>query len=233
MNRPEIVSIFENLSEETKAEIWRLGKIVKYDKNTECFRAKDKNTYIYFLLEGRAAIYNLTNCGKQKTIFYLGPGELLNDCISPDVFISVSCHTMVPCEVFVIRSDVFNQIMEKDFTLTRAVIQELERKIWRMGHQLKNTMGSIYMERKLAAKLWKLGRDFGKHDEKGLYIDIPLSITDLADFLGAPRETTSRICKLLCSYQLIEMENKKIYLLSPDKLSYFYKKGDLPENENL
>lgn len=230
MNRLKNVSIFQNLSDVTVDEIWHSGKVVKYDKNTECFRAKDINSYLYFLLEGRAAIYNLTHCGRQKTIFYLGPGELLNDCISPEVFVSVSCHTMVDCNVFVIKSDIFNRIMKKDFVLTQTIIKELERKIWRMGHQLKNTMGSIYMERKLAAKLWKLGRDFGKQDEKGLYIDILLSITDLADFLGAPRETTSRICKLLSSYKLIEMENKKIYLLSPDRLSYFYKKGVLPDN---
>ncbi len=230
MNRLNIVSIFQNLSEDTVDEIWRSGKIVKYDKNAECFRAKDKNYYLYFLLDGSAAIYNLTHCGRQKTIFYLGPGELLNDCITPDVFVSVSCHTMVPCNVFIIKSDIFNRIMKKDFALTQAVVKELERKIWRMGHQLKNTMGSIYMERKLAAKLWKLGRDFGKRDDKGLYIDIPLSITELADFLGAPRETTSRICKLLSGYELIKMENKKIYLISPDRLAYFYKKGVLPEN---
>jgi CRP-like cAMP-binding protein len=230
MNNLKVVPMFQNLSDDMVDEIWHRGKVVKYNKNEECFQAREKINCIFFLLSGIVAIYNLTHCGKKKTIFYLGAGELLNDCIIPDGIVSMNGKTVVECDIFVIRAEVFNQLMEKNFQLSQAAIKQLERKIWRMGHQLKNTMGSIYMDRKLAAKLWKLGRDFGKYDKRGLYIDIPLTITDLADFLGAPRETTSRICKLLCSYQLIEMKHKKIYILSADKLSDFYKKGVIPKS---
>lgn len=44
------------------------------------------------------------------------------------------------------------------------------------------------MERKIAAKLWKLGRDFGVDTEDGVMIDIDLTITLMADLVGAPRK---------------------------------------------
>ena len=231
MNRLESVPLFQSISPQLLEDIWHSGKVVKFEKNTNCFRAKEKNDCIYILLEGVASIYNLTHCGKRKTIFCLGKGELLNDCITPQIVLSVNCSTMVRSEIFVIRATVLERFMASNFELVQALMREMERKVWRMGHQLKNTMGSIYMERKLAAKLWKLGRDFGKEDEKGLYIDIPLSITELADFLGAPRETTSRIFKLLSSYHLVEMEHKRIYILSPEAMATFYKKGIVPQAE--
>ena len=78
-----------------------------------------------------------------------------------------------------------------------------------------------------AAKLWKLSRDFGKNTEHGLEIDINMTITFLADMLGAPRENTSRLCKTLTEFGLIRMKKKRIVIVNPEKLSHFYKTGEI------
>lgn len=104
--------------------------------------------------------------------------------------------------------------------------------MWRLGHQLKNTVGSIYMERKLAAKLWKLARDFGIERPEGIEIDINMTITFLADMLGAPRETTSKTCKALSDYGLISMKKKRITIVDPARVSHFYKTGEIQKKKN-
>ena len=119
------------------------------------------------------------------------------------------------------------ELMQQDFGFTQVLFRYQERKIWRLEHQLKNTMGSIYLERKLASKLWKLGRDFGTDTSQGLRINISLSITFLADLLGAPRETTSRVCRKLAEAGLIRMEKKTIWLPDPQRIVLFYKTGVL------
>lgn len=91
-------------------------------------------------------------------------------------------------QVIEIAEKQFLQLMEQSHALTRAVLREYERNLWRMGHQLKNTTGNMQMERKIAAKLWKLGRDFGVDTEDGVMIDIDLTITLMADLVGAPRK---------------------------------------------
>jgi predicted component of type VI protein secretion system len=53
-------------------------------------------------------------------------------------------------------------------------------------------------------------------------IDIPLSITFLADFLGAPRETTSRVCKSLVERGLITMDKKIIVVNNMSCMAKFY-----------
>ena len=117
--------------------------------------------------------------------------------------------------------------MEDDFQLTKTLLHYQERKLWRLEHQLKNTVGSIYLERKLASKLWKLARDFGIETPNGILIDMNLSITFLSDLLGAPRETTSRVCRKLTDFGLIRIEKKKIYITDREKIAYFYKNGSL------
>lgn len=226
MNRLEQVAIFKQIKKETIQKMWVLGKIVKYQKEEKCFRAKEENHNIHIMLEGKAAIYNLTHAGNRKIIFYLGKGELLDDCVTIGSYPSVDCQFVEPSVVFEISKRMLLKLMQDDIELMQAIMKVLERKMWRMGHQLKNTRGNIYLERKLAAKLWKLARDFGVSTKKGIYIDIPLNITELSDFLGAPRETTSRVCKELCKKKLIFMEQKKIYVLSADRMSHFYKHGE-------
>lgn len=227
MNRLEQFAIFEHVKKETIQKMWALGKIVTYQKDEECFRAKEEKDNIHIMLDGKAAIYNLTHTGSRKIIFYLGRGEFLDDCVTIGSYPSVNCCFIEKSVVFELSKKVLLKLMQDDMDLMQAILKVLERKMWRMGHQLKNTRGNIYLERKLAAKLWKLARDFGVPTKKGIYIDIPLNITELSDFLGAPRETTSRVCKELCKKGLISMEQKKIYVLSADKMSYFYKHGQL------
>lgn len=226
MNRLEQLSIFEHVKKETIQKMWVLGKIVTYQKSEKCFRAKEENDSIHIMLDGKAAIYNLTHEGNRKIIFYLGKGELLDDSVTVDSYPSVDCELIEKAVVFELSKKIFLKLMQDDIDLMQATMKILERKMWRMGHQLKNTRGNIYLERKLAAKLWKLARDFGVNTQKGIYIDIPLNITELSDFLGAPRETTSRVCKELCKKELIFMEQKKIYVLSADKMSQFYRRGE-------
>ena len=63
----------------------------------------------------------------------------------------------------------------------------------------------------------------GNPEKENIRIGVSLSITFLADMLGAPRETTSRLCKSLSERGLIQMEKKTIIVRNMDCLSNFYK----------
>lgn len=259
----EDLKIFQNVRTETLDQMQSLGKIVSMKKGTVCYRAAEKQDNIFILMDGQAIIYTLTRCGNRKIIFVHGGGELLNESIITTDKTTVFCDLIRDSNVFVIRNQVFCQLMEQDFSLVKAVMYVQERKLWRTSHQLKNTLGSIYLEKKLAAKLWKLARDFGVPvmevgggckasgvrksgnvketpcicaekcsgekiscgGKKGyaVRIDVNLSITFLADFLGAPRETTSRICKSLVKRGLITIDKKTVTVTNMDCLAKFYK----------
>ena len=209
-------------AEHTRTRFLELGKTVFCQKGTCCLRARETNHQIFFLLSGKAAVYNLTSCGNRKILFVLGADSMVNESLTGNIS-TIFCETLEPCHLYVISRDVLLSLMGQDFGLTRALLSYQEKKIWRLEHQLKNTVGSIYLERKLASKLWKLARDFGIPTEHGVLIDMDLSITFLADLLGAPRETTSRVCKKLSDRGLILMKKKRICIPDPVKISHFYK----------
>lgn len=218
---------FQSVETDTMDGLWEAGKVTEVPKGVLLFRAKEQVQSVYFQLSGKSMLYNLTHMGQRKIVFIFGSGTLLNDHVVNVHRSSLYCETIEKSRIFMVSAQKFLYWMERDFALTKEVMVTQEWKMWRMGHQLKNTTGSIYMERKLAAKLWKLARDFGKSTQGGLEIDINLTVTFLADMLGAPRETTSRLCRTLVDYGLIRMEKKRIVIADPHKMSMFYKTGKI------
>ena len=228
MNKRKMLTqlpIFEGLSPETIEKLMLSGNVLEVPKGTMLIRARESLSSVFIQLSGKSVVYNLTHSGRRKILFIFGVGELLNENVFNSQTSSVYCETFERSKVFEIPAVELMRLMASDFTLTKHILSAQEKKIWRLSHQLKNSMSSIYLEKKLAAKLWKLSRDFGVKKEDGLEIDMNLTITFLADMLGAPRETTSRTCTALIEQGLITIHKKRITLPDPDAMAKFFKIG--------
>ena len=200
------------------------GKIMEFPKGQILMRQREPVDAVYFQLSGISMIYNLTHHGKRKILFLCGQGTLLNENIFNNYKASVYCETLEKSKMLVIKVSDMNRLMEENFSLVKAIIEAQEKKIWRLGHQLKNTNSSIFLEKKLAAKLWKLARDFGKDTAEGREIDLNLSVTFLSDMLGVSRETTSRMFSILVGLGLVKQNKKRIIILDEKRLSDYYRK---------
>lgn len=199
------------------------GKLFSYQKKEVIFHAGDETKSVYLVLKGEVIIYNLTKHGNRKILFILGPGHLVNHNILTEKRTSVFCEAACLAEMLVIPQKVFLRQCRQNMELMEAVVREYERYIWRLSHQLKNTTGNMQTERKIAAKLWKLGRDFGIPRAEGIYIEIEMTLTLLADLVGVPRETISRACKALSERGLLVYQDRHFLLPDPDQLAKFYK----------
>ena len=51
----------------------------------------------------------------------------------------------------------------------------------------------------------------------------------LADMLGVPRETTSRVCSTLTEAGLIVIKKKRIFIPDPALMAHFYKTGEIAQ----
>jgi len=227
MSEKEIIkelSLLNDISPELSETLVNAGKIIEFPKGKILMRQREPVDAIYFQLSGKSMIYNLTHHGKRKILFIYGKGTLLNENIFNNYNASVYCETLEKSRMLVITVSDMNKLMEENYALVKAIIEAQEKKIWRLGHQLKNTNSSIFLEKKLAAKLWKLARDFGKDTEEGREIDLNLSVTFLADMLGVSRETTSRMFSILVGLGLVKQNKKRIIILDEKRLSDYYRR---------
>lgn len=194
-----------------------------YPAGNTIFLDKDELPCIYIVLSGTASLYKTNENGQNKVIFILGKGELLNEMIFEDLPSSINCKAYSDCTLLVIYKKDLLPLMAEDFILTQNLMNNLSNKIRRLYRQLKNSSSVIKIEKKLAAKLWKLGTDYGKPCPEGTLIDFPITITALADFLGSYRETVSRALKVLIEKKLVTYQSKTIIIMDMDALSTFFK----------
>lgn len=219
----EVMDIFKNISKTSLEKLAYLGEVKKYTTGSHVFRDKEDVKTLYIVVSGSVSLYKLNENGNKRVIFILGTGKMINDVIIQDLPASINCEIFEEAQILCYDKYKFLDIMENDFILSKNIICSLAIKVRRMYRQLKNASGIIRMEKKLAAKLWKLSKDYGVPCDHGVIINMNMSITYLADLLGSKRETISRALKILSNENLIEYENKKIKVINQEKLAQFFK----------
>ena len=210
--------ILQNASEKSLDLLQSHMAIKNYGKGEHLFLDKQTVTQVYFLLKGAASLYKMCSNNEKRTIFLHKEGDLLNEVVLDGKTASVNCEFLTDSQVLYVDRQIFLQACEKDFLLTQSVFSFMSLRIRRLYHQVSNAVNSMRGDKKIAARLWKLARDFGKHTEHGIEIEIPLSITQVAELIGSKRETVSRQIKILTEEGLILLKDKKIIIVDPSKL---------------
>jgi CRP-like cAMP-binding protein len=207
----------------SQAMLASFGALRHLRHGAHLFLDRDKVSTIYILINGLASLYKINSEGEKRVIFILGPGKLINEVIFDDLPASASCEMLEDSVILCLNKANFLAVMQHDFELTRAVMGSLSVKVRRLYRQLKNTSGSVRGDKRIAAKLWKLSLDHGVPEADGVRIDMKLSVTCLANMLGAKRETVSRQLKILSSRGLIVMKGSVFTIPNRDNLSRFFK----------
>jgi CRP/FNR family transcriptional regulator, cyclic AMP receptor protein len=216
----EHIKIFKNIDNSTKAEILRNGNLISINQKHILFNEKDVVDKVYILIEGKASIFKISESGDRKIIFILNKGEMINEISLDFKRSTVSCEAFENCLILEYKLKTFLDMMKNDFELTKNIISYMERRNRRLYRQVKNSI-SIKIDKRLAAKLYRLANEYGKETDGWHFIDIKITITYLADMLGCPRESLSRAMKVLENNGLVRFENKKIYVRKADIAKYF------------
>jgi len=215
------LDLFKGAKEDTLEKFLYNCEKVKINKGKILFLEREDVKNIYIVLKGKVTMYRTTSEGQKRIIYVLTDGAIINEVIFDGITASICCEAFESSEIISINRDELLKIMENDFEFTKAIINSMSKKIRRLYRQLKNTT-VIRVDKKVAAKLWKLSLDYGKDHEEGVAIDLRMTITYLAEMLGHPRETISRAMKVLESEGLVKNIDKKI-VVNRDKLLEYYR----------
>ena len=217
------LEMFNNISESTIGKILEESDVKEHRAGEILFEDKEDVSTVYFVLKGIVSLYKINECGHKKVIFMLGKGKIINEVIIKELPASINCEIFEDAVILGIKKEKLLNIMKEDFDLCKNIIISLSSKTRRLYRQLKNTPSSIKIEKRLAAKLYKLAKDYGVEHEDGIVIDMEISITYMADLLGSQRETVSRAMKVLQKNNIINYKSKKIIISNFEKLALFFK----------
>ncbi|MBZ9685415.1 Crp/Fnr family transcriptional regulator [Clostridium estertheticum] len=213
--------LFECVDDKTLDLIRAIVLTKKLKKTQILFAERQIIDNIYIVLEGKVTMYRLSEKGQKRIIYILNKGEIINEVIFDNHTASINCEGFEDGEIISIpKVDLLN-IMQQDFKLTEVILCSMSKKIRRLYRQIKNTVPTK-MDKRVAAKLWKLSKDYGVETEQGVLIDVKINITYLADMLGSSRETISRAVNELEQMDMVKIEHRK-FIVNREKLNQYFK----------
>ncbi|WP_322627302.1 Crp/Fnr family transcriptional regulator [Aedoeadaptatus coxii] len=203
-------------------------KLIKLntETNTLLFREGDILDSIYMVESGQYAMFKLSSTGDQRVIFTLGPGEILNYPERRPYPISIACRVIRGGIVYKLEQKTLFEAIEKDPVLALNTIDLYNLRMRRLYRQLKNSSGSVRLDKRIAAKLWKLSKDYPTPHPEGVAIDLKITTTFLAELIGASRESVSRNLKPLLESGLVLQERGTFIIPDRSQLEFYFKKDD-------
>lgn len=217
------LSLFSKASNKTVQQFIQGARLSHVSKGSFLIRDKEMTDFVYVVLSGKVSVYKLSETGEKRIVFILDQSHILNDDLVQGLPSAVDCECFEECSILVCEKLLFLNLMQEDFEFTKAVLAQYSSKLRRTYRQLKNAPTNIAMEKKLAAKLYRLCRDYGVQTTTGYVVDIPLSVVYLSQLVGAQRETVSRALKKLIDAGLVQYEQKKVFIPDIKALGDYHK----------
>ena len=166
----------DGIRQSSREHLARYSVLLEMKKGQHLYREREEIVTVYAVVSGTAALYKMNSMGEKKVIFVLGKGSLLNEEVLQDLPEPVSCEIMESARILAIPRKQLLALMETDARLMRFLFSSQSHKVRRLYRQLKNTTNAPSGEKRLAAKLFKLGKDYGVCSGDGTLIEMNSSI---------------------------------------------------------
>jgi CRP/FNR family transcriptional regulator len=180
------------------------------------FAEGDPATHLYQVETGAVALYKVLCDGRRQVLGFAYPGDFIG--LGAQEEYVVNAQAMKPTRLRCLPLSALSQIARQDprlgFRLYEALASELAA-----TRELLLTTGQRSAAERLIALLLALSRRNERKGQDPRLFDLPMTRTDIADFLGLTIETVSRTFTKLRMLGLIELPHaSRVHLLDLERL---------------
>ena len=185
------------------------------------FQDKEQADYLYFIHEGIVKIFNNTESGEEIALSLKYAGDLVGDpCTLPSPFQWSNAVTLTDAFLGVIHKEELEALLLRHPDLAVRFIQ------WLTVNQriLETKMRDLLVYGKtgaLASTLIRLCNTCGKRTEEGILIPTRLTNQDLANFIGATRESVNRMLSRMKRENILSMRSGRLIIHDLNRLREF------------
>ncbi len=146
---------------ETKEKLTDIGMIRICKRGEQIFGEREEQKSLYILLDGYAALYRSSRYGENRILMVCAAGDLLNESVIEGKRTPAAAEALSEARLLCVEREAFAALLNGNFELMQAVCRSLSVKTFRLYHQLGNANGTYPLEKRLAARLLKLSREYG------------------------------------------------------------------------
>ena len=193
----------------------------RVQSGTNLFQDKEQADYLYFIHEGIVKIFNNTESGEEIALSLKYAGDMVGDpCTLPPPFQWSNAVTLTDALLGVIRKEELEALMLRHPDLALRFIQ------WLSVNQriLETKVRDLLVYGKtgaLASTLIRLCNTCGRETEEGILIPTRLTNQDLANFIGATRESVNRMLSRMKREHILSMRSGRLIIHDLNRLREF------------
>ncbi len=215
LSRNEVLGL---LSAADLDEVLRFARRSKLGRGHVIFHKGDPGDALYAILEGRVGISASSGLGKQVFLNILEPGEVFGEIALLDGGLRTAEATVMEAAVLLrIDRARFLPFLEQRPRLCLKLMELLCSRL-RWTSDIIESIVFLDIPRRLAKRLLILADEHGRHMGHDVQVDVGLSQEDLANMLGATRESVNKVLRAFQQQGLIAYGRGRLRILNSQAL---------------
>lgn len=186
----------------------------RFGRGEVVFHVGDPGDALFVIASGAVKVSLPAEDGGEVILATLRPGEIFGElAILDGAPRSASAVAMVPTELFVLSRLRFEQLVEEEPMIRRALFQTLATEIRRLTEQVAE-LHFLDIPGRLAARLLRLAEEAGLRQTDGsIRLDGPITQGELAAMIGSTRQTVNRFLGVFAGAGILRLEREAIVIL--------------------
>ncbi|MGI6786419.1 MAG: Crp/Fnr family transcriptional regulator [Gleimia sp.] len=213
------VPLFEGLDEEQQRSLRAKMGQTTLRRGEILFEEGEQGNRLYIITEGKVKLGHTSLDGRENLLAVLGPGEIIGELTLFDPGPRSTTATAVsPVTLLHLDHSDLSVILDTNPTMGKHMLRALARRLRRTNESLADLVFSDVPGR-VAKALLDLADRFGTPTEEGVHVPHDLTQEELAQLVGASRETVNKSLADFVSRGWIQLEGRAVTLLDLDRLA--------------
>lgn len=194
----------------------------KYKKRMLVFMEGEPADHIYFVLQGKVKLSKVSDDGQEKIVLIIPDGQFFGEVPVLDKKTHpLTAETLEEAEIGMLKGEEFRNYLLEYPQISYIMMEIMAKRLRQSFRQIKN-LALKNTTNRLASRLYKLTREYGVETKQGISINAIFTQQDLANMIGASRETVSRTLKEFEKAGVLEIVRQKITIKDMKKLKELF-----------
>ncbi|MCB5992466.1 MULTISPECIES: Crp/Fnr family transcriptional regulator [Janibacter] len=210
--------LFATLDDEAAREIMSSMDAFRMERGDVLFHEGDQGDRLYVITEGKIKLGCTSTDGRENLLAILGPGEMFGELSLFDPGPRTATATAVAeTQLIGLGNDQLRQLLGNHPRIAVTLLAALARRLRRTNENLADLVFTDVPGR-VAKALLELSQRFGRPVEEGVMVAHDLTQEELAQLVGASRETVNKALADFASRGWLRLEARAVLLQDVERL---------------
>lgn len=210
--------MFSALDAEAAVALRSSMDTVNLSKGQILFHEGDRGERLYIITDGKMKLGHTSSDGRESLLAVLGPGELLGELSLFDPGPRTATATaLTDVSLMALAHVALRPWLTGRPEVAEALLGALAQRLRRTNEQMADLVFSDVPGR-VAKTLLELGEKFGRQLPDGLHVTHDMTQEELAQLVGASRETVNKALADFAARGWIRLESRSVVLLDTERL---------------